>query len=101
MINLGEASVTRAELVAVFTRLKWAQQLLVESDSPVVVHLVTGNCDLNDAYGPFIRECSNIMTGEANFSIAHVYREANQCADCLANLNLTFPLGTYYLPAIP
>ncbi|CAN1189364.1 Putative ribonuclease H protein At1g65750, partial [Linum perenne] len=77
--NIGDCSITRAELSAIIQGLKlaWAigiKRIIVQSDSQTAV---------------------SILQREATYNHTHVYREANCGADYLANLGHSCNFGLH------
>ncbi|KAL9241700.1 hypothetical protein vseg_015778 [Gypsophila vaccaria] len=75
------------------------RRLIVESDSKVVVDLITSRRFGNTTYGPLVRECSRLLSVGEHFALRHVHREANVNADKMSKLTLSFPLGVHELYA--
>ncbi|GAU39340.1 hypothetical protein TSUD_60910 [Trifolium subterraneum] len=72
--------------------------LQVESDSKVLVDLVTGNCKVNRRIPTLIRRIRALKNLDWQVQINHIWREGHKPADWLANVSLTlnsFDLHTF------
>ena len=59
-------------------------QLDVELDAKVIMELLNGAECPNQSYSPLLNDCRSLIARLVQVQVAHVYREANQCADFLA-----------------
>ena len=80
------------ELVAICTRLKLAWEhgyrvISCESDSTEVLQLIQ-HAEESHLYGTIIAEIRDWLQRDWTVSISHVLREANACADFLANVGV-------------
>ena len=57
-------------------------------DAEMVVLLLKNSSTINLVIEPFLSDCRSLLQMFDNPVVQHVYREANQCADALANLGL-------------
>lgn len=78
------------------------QMLIVESDLAVAYNMIQNRSRANATFQPLLRKIGQMMDREWDISINHIYREANFCADWLANkaYNLhceVLPRGIYLL----
>ncbi|EEF46185.1 conserved hypothetical protein [Ricinus communis] len=95
-----------AELWAVLQGLILAwnngfHKLLVEVDSAIVADWLSSKNKCNGIHSNMVLACLDILKRDWSASIGHIYREANQVADCLANLALSYPVGIHELPMVP
>nr|POE85882.1 hypothetical protein CFP56_18229 [Quercus suber] len=60
------------------------QQLEVELDAKVIVDLLKSNKKPNTAYSPLLSDWRLLLAMVPQARVAHVFREANKCADLLA-----------------
>ena len=82
-----------------YNGLKLAQELhvhkiWVQSESKVVVEMLTGNFTWCLEHAPLLNLCKTLLDDDAwETPISRCYREGNQVVDKLANLGLSRPLG--------
>ncbi|KAF7813020.1 reverse transcriptase [Senna tora] len=87
----GTGNVIIAELWALQLGIKLGvnlglQKLEIESDSNAVIHLMENqNLPNTSAFFPVINNCRFLLQSLPEWEIRHCYREANKCADALAN----------------
>ena len=89
--KLGNTSCILAELWALKDGLLLAKQLSLENicvdmDVEFLVYLLSNSSVVNLSPEPLLSDCRNLMKTFLNCIVAHVYREANRCADRLARL---------------
>ncbi|KAK4276187.1 hypothetical protein QN277_019161 [Acacia crassicarpa] len=88
--KLGSCSAMRAEVWAVLTGLELAikyncNRVVVESDSVVVVSILKA-MQVDDAPVPkIVQQIGSVFCHFCSIAFVHVYREANSCADAMAN----------------
>ncbi|XP_074301475.1 uncharacterized protein LOC141632870 [Silene latifolia] len=88
---LGEATVTRAELIALRRGLLIALErkipyLLIQTDSTTIMSFLESESSVPVAHSHMTNICKSlIMDSSWHADIFHIYREANACADWLAN----------------
>jgi hypothetical protein len=70
-------------------RSKSFLHLIMESDSKLLVDMVTNNCKINGATPILIRRIRDLINLPCHVQINHTLREGNKCADWLASYNLT------------
>jgi ribonuclease HI len=93
--RLGSCSAVWAELWALHIGIEMANQLniknvIFEMDSLVVVNMVNLGSSPNAFLQPLLQEVTTLLHHPGwSTSVCHVYREANRCADLLANLGHT------------
>ena len=89
--KLGNTSCILAELWALRDGLLLAKQLsldniCVDMDAEYLVYLLSNTTVVNLSLEPLLSYCRNLMKRFLNCIVAHVFREANRCADRLARL---------------
>jgi ribonuclease HI len=89
--NLGRCSAYIAELWGVLEGLRLARasgisKLQVHVDSQVVVHTINNTKDGSFVGWRLIKEIRRMLELDWEVKVCHSYREANACADALANL---------------
>ena len=94
MRKLGSMSSTMVELWALKDGLSLARQLdilniNIELDADVLVHLLTNPSSLNLMLEPLLNDWRNLIKAFPNYIMTHIFREANKCADKLANMGAT------------
>jgi len=92
---LGSKDALHAELVAAMTTieiasLKGFQNVWLESDSQLVNLTFKSNSVVPWCLRNKWQNCL-VRLRNMRFVVSHIYREANACADSLANLGLSFP----------
>ena len=88
--NLGFCSVPSAECWALREGLQLAKNLNihsleVEMDSAFIFSLCKSNNLISHELAPIILDCRELLTTFQKVCFHHNYREANKCADILAN----------------
>jgi hypothetical protein len=63
--------------------------LVVESDSKLLVDMVTNNCKINGTIPVLIRRTQDLNNLPWHGQIKHTLREGNFCVDWLASYSLT------------
>ncbi|CAN1153949.1 Putative ribonuclease H protein At1g65750 [Linum perenne] len=99
--NLGNCSITRAELSAIVQGLKLAwsigiRKLIVQSDSRTAISILHNGAS-NHQHAAIISEFLELKARRWDVSIVHVYREAYCGADYLANLGHSCNFGLHIL----
>ena len=72
-------------------------QLCVESDSKLLIDMVTNNCKMNGTTLVLIRRIQNILNRNWWIQVHHTLREGNISADWLANFSLTMNSWNFIL----
>ncbi|CAN1229118.1 Putative ribonuclease H protein At1g65750 [Linum perenne] len=96
--NIGNCSITRAELRAIIEGLKLAwslgiKKVAIQSDSAAAVAMLqAGGCPVHK-HSALITEFQDLRARQWEVSIVHIFREANCCADYMANLGHSFWFG--------
>ena len=62
--------------------------VLVELDAKSLVDALNNSSYCNSVISPLLDDCKLLMVQTPQIRIKHTYREANKCADRLANLGL-------------
>ena len=62
--------------------------VLVELDAKSLVDALNNSSYCNSVISPLLDDCKLLMVQTPHIRIKHTYREANKCADRLANLGL-------------
>ncbi|CAN1754104.1 Putative ribonuclease H protein At1g65750 [Linum perenne] len=103
--NVGNCSITRAELRAIVEGLKLAwslgiRKVAIQSDSAAAVTMLQASGRPTHRHAALVAEFQDIRDRQWEVSITHIFREANCCADYLANLghSLWFGLHVFDYP---
>jgi len=64
-------------------------RLQVESDSNILVDMVTGKCNINGNVPTLIRRIRDLKNMSWQVQINHIWREGNRSVDWLANFSLS------------
>ncbi|GAU11214.1 hypothetical protein TSUD_342040 [Trifolium subterraneum] len=96
--NLGRCNAYLAELWGVYEglRLAWnygATKLKLQVDSSVVAYTLNGSNAGSVIGWRLIEEIRRLLALEWEVKVCHSYREANACADALANMGCEHGLG--------
>jgi ribonuclease HI len=70
-------------------RSKGFSHLIVESDSKLLVDMITNNCKINRATPVLIRPIRDLINLPWHVQINHTLREGNKSTDWLASYSLT------------
>ena len=89
--KLGNTSCILAELWTLKDGLLLAKQLSLENicvnmDAEFLVYLLSNTIVVNLSLEPLLFDCRKLMKTFLNCTVAHVFREANRCADRLIRL---------------
>ncbi|GAU44619.1 hypothetical protein TSUD_378970 [Trifolium subterraneum] len=92
--KIGSCDALHAEMWGMYigmdlTTRKRITHLQVESDSKVLVDIVTGNCNVNENIPTLVRRIRDLTSMNWHVQINHTWREENKSADWLANYSLT------------
>ncbi|CAN1177924.1 Putative ribonuclease H protein At1g65750 [Linum perenne] len=103
--NVGNCSITRAELRAIVEGLKLAwslgiKKVVIQSDSAAVVAMLQAGAHSVHKHVALVAEFLKIRARPWEISLTHIFREANCSADYLANLGHSFWFGfhVFYYP---
>ncbi|CAN1806131.1 Putative ribonuclease H protein At1g65750 [Linum perenne] len=96
--NIGNCSITRAELRAIVEGMKVAWSLgirrfCIQSDSRAAIEILCVGTRSTHQHKALVEEFHNLILRQWETSLSHVYREANYAADYLANLGHCFSFG--------
>ena len=91
--NIGTTNSLEAELSAIRDGLELVNRLRltnvdVETDSKLAVQLIAGSIFSGEHVNSLVCDCRRLMAEIGSTTLTHVYREANACADILANLGV-------------
>ncbi|GFY83286.1 hypothetical protein Acr_03g0000600 [Actinidia rufa] len=91
--NIGTTNSLEAELLAIRDGLELVNRLKlmnvdVETDSKLSVQLIAGSIFRGDHVNSLVSDCRRLMAEIGSTTLRHVYREANACADILANMGV-------------
>ena len=106
MRNIGQATSVAVEFWALRDGLMLAAQLginhlHVELDAQVVVNLVLSKKAINNSCVALLNDCRYLLEQFQHVKVAHVFREANRCADNLARAGCSFPGNFVVLDVSP
>ena len=106
MHNIGSGEVLLAEAWGLANGLKLAVEsnvsnLLVESDSAILINLLQNSCLDLHPLGTLLLNCKCIMNSFSSCSVKHIHRERNVVADCLAKRSFNQEIGIFVLPSMP
>ncbi|CAI0400170.1 unnamed protein product [Linum tenue] len=101
--NLGEGSITKAELAGIVFGLQTAwemgfRQVQVQTDSLSAIQLI-GSAGERHPHLALISEVRRLQALDWRVEIIHVYREGNVVADYLASLGHGRPPGDHFVDA--
>jgi ribonuclease HI len=88
---LGDTTAYMAELWGIYEGLCLARRrevtkLEIRTDSQVIAHSLQNQTDGSVMGSVLIRKIRDLLNGPWEVKIIHIYREANRCADMLANM---------------
>ncbi|GAU34538.1 hypothetical protein TSUD_219210 [Trifolium subterraneum] len=92
--KIGSCDALHAEMWGMYIGIDLARRqgithLQVESDSKVLVEMVTGNCNVNGNIPTLLKRIRDLINMNWDVQINHTWREGNKSADWLANYSLT------------
>ncbi|CAN1167006.1 Putative ribonuclease H protein At1g65750 [Linum perenne] len=98
--NIGDCSITRAELRAIVEGLKLAwslglRRIVVQTDSRAAVTILQRGVGMQHQHEALVADFVDLSSRDWEVQLTHVYREANCAADHLANLGHSFDIGMY------
>ena len=87
--SIGYTTSVMTELWALRDGLTLAIQLGIRNlevklDAKVIVEMLNNADSSNKKFSPLLLSCRSLMTSLSHIRVAHVFREANRCADYLA-----------------
>jgi ribonuclease HI len=88
---LGDTTAYMAELWGIYEGLRLAHRrgvtrLELRTDSQVIAQSLQNQTNGSIMGGALLRKIRDLLNGPWEVKIIHVYREANRCADMLANM---------------
>ncbi|CAJ2642253.1 unnamed protein product [Trifolium pratense] len=91
--KIGTCDSLHAEMWGMYAGMELARRkgithLIVESDSKLLIDMVTGRCNLNGATPIMIRRIQELINMNWQTQFQHTWREGNRSADWLANHSL-------------
>ena len=97
MRKLGSMSSILLEIWALKDGLLLAWQLdilnvNIELDADVLVHLLNNPSFHNLMLEPLLNDCRTLIKAFPSYTVTHIIREANRCADKFANMGATQPI---------
>lgn len=94
--NLGPCTIMQAELYGLtLGRSKGFQRILIDSDSHSAIHFINNDCNILHPCASIVQDIQILINQFFSIKWAHAYREANSCADILANLGHSVSLGAH------
>ncbi|CAJ2669285.1 unnamed protein product [Trifolium pratense] len=92
--KIGSCDALHAEMWGMYIGMNLARRqgithLQVESDSKMLVDMVTGNCNVNGNIPTLIKRIRDLKNMNWHVQFNHTWREGNRSADWLANFSLT------------
>ncbi|CAN1756679.1 Putative ribonuclease H protein At1g65750 [Linum perenne] len=98
--NVGDCSITRAELRAIVEGVKMAwnlgfRKVAVQTDSRAAIAILQTGIGLTSQHAALVAEFHELKMKDWEISLSHIYREANCATDHLANFGHSFCVGLY------
>ncbi|CAN1120866.1 Putative ribonuclease H protein At1g65750 [Linum perenne] len=98
--KLGSCSIARAEMRGIVDGMTIAwnhgiRKLQIQSDSVTAVRMLSDALWLNHQHFNLVRSFQELKARNWEVSIEHIYREANNAADFIANSGHDLELGTF------
>ncbi|CAN1128518.1 Putative ribonuclease H protein At1g65750, partial [Linum perenne] len=100
--NVGDYSITRAELRGIVEGLKLAwdlgiRKITVQTDSRAAISILEQDMHMVRQHAALVADFHELRSRNWEVSLSHVYREANCAADYLANLGHSYSFGLHLL----
>ncbi|CAI0558204.1 unnamed protein product [Linum tenue] len=100
-MNLGETSITRAELEGIVQgmRLAWEQgyrKVMVQTDSQIAIYLIREAADRHPHF-LLVQEARRLLACDWQVQLIHVFREGNVVVDYLALVGHSLPFGFHFI----
>ncbi|CAN1801232.1 Putative ribonuclease H protein At1g65750, partial [Linum perenne] len=100
--NVGDCSITRAELRGIVEGLKLAwdlgiRKIAVQTDSRAAISILEQDMHMVRQHAALVADFHELRSRNWEVSLSHVYREANCAADYLANLGHSYSFGLHLL----
>ena len=104
--KIGSCDALHAEMWGVYLGLVMAwrnriPQLIVESDSKLLIDMITYKCNLGGIVPILVRCDCNLLSLDWQVQVLHTLREGNQSADWLANYSLSLDSYCYSMVESP
>ena len=64
----------------------------IELDADLLVHLLNNPSSHNLMLEPLLNDCRTLIKAFPSYTVTHIIREANRCADKFANMGATQPI---------
>ncbi|CAN1830977.1 Putative ribonuclease H protein At1g65750 [Linum perenne] len=99
-VNLGNCSITRAELRGAIEGLKrtWDagfRRVVLLLDSKAAISLLNGSQGTAHQHGMEVLQFRELLDRDWTIQIKHTYREGNHAADFLASIGYDYPFGSH------
>lgn len=106
VMDIGEATITTAELKAILTGLKLLRgkgysKIVINSDSLTAVQMVQWGCSNLHPCFQLVKEIQDLMCRINECTISHTLREANQVVDAFAKFGLTLTMCSRIFDCLP
>jgi ribonuclease HI len=84
--KIGVYDALHAEMWGMYLRLEMAwrehiSQLIVESDSKILIDIVTENCKFSGSVPMLVQHIRKLVSLDRRVQFRHTWREGNRCAD--------------------
>lgn len=104
--NLGSCTIMQAKLLGILHGLLLAKSrsvdhLFIEADSKSAIHFLDGDCDIRHPCATIIYDIKKLLNWFLKVIWKHAYREANCCADILADHVHYVHLGVHTFNQVP
>jgi ribonuclease HI len=92
--KIGVCDALHAEMWGMYLGLEMAwrekiPQLIVESDSKILIDMVTENCKFSGSVPILVQRIRKLLALDWQVRFRHTWREGNRCADWLANFSFS------------
>ncbi|KAJ1384838.1 Ribonuclease H superfamily, partial [Sesbania bispinosa] len=77
------------------------KNVITNSDSILVVKLISGDASLNHHCSNLLKWIKGIMQDNISFHLSHAYRESNRAADYLVEMGHSRPIGIHFYDSPP
>ena len=106
VLNIGVTNSLMAELWGVREGLLLARSLglhdvVVELDALIIVQFLKSSVDLSHPCSALLEDVAALVREGWVREVRHIFREGNQCADFLANMAQSYPVGLSVLCTPP